>query len=155
MKIGITGDTHGSKSAIEDMLDLNMDFDMWLHTGDYFMDADFLRQKSKLPVIGVCGNNDVTYHKEDYQKIIKIQDKTILLLHGHRVKKSLAQEAKEQKADIVVYGHTHVANIFWQDDILFINPGSPAYPRQNTKPGFAYLQIEERQSPQAFYVKLN
>jgi Predicted phosphoesterase len=36
--------------------------------------------------------------------------------------------AKENGFDVFVYGHTHVADIKWEDKTLFINPGSATVP---------------------------
>ncbi len=36
--------------------------------------------------------------------------------------------AKENDLDVLVFGHTHKQFVKWEDDILFINPGSPTDP---------------------------
>ena len=41
MKIGITGDTHGSMQAMRKLLSVTPPVDLWLHTGDHAEDALF------------------------------------------------------------------------------------------------------------------
>ena len=50
MRIGITGDTHGSAQAIRRILQQTPPIELWLHTGDYAADAPtacMMRQASK------------------------------------------------------------------------------------------------------------
>jgi hypothetical protein len=58
--------------------------------------------------------------------------------------------AKENRFDVVVYGHTHIANILWEEKILYINPGSPTDPVGIlNKPSVALLKItRENITPQ-------
>lgn len=42
MRIGITGDTHGSAQAIRRILQQTPPIELWLHTGDYAADANRL-----------------------------------------------------------------------------------------------------------------
>jgi putative phosphoesterase len=55
--------------------------------------------------------------------------KKIFITHGHmyNVKSTLyelANEAISQKADIVLFGHTHNRYSEYRDEIHFLNPGS-------------------------------
>ena len=50
MRIGITGDTHGSAQAIRRILQQTPPIELWLHTGDYAADANRLQDASKLCV---------------------------------------------------------------------------------------------------------
>ena len=58
MKIGITGDTHGSKKAMRLVLGMAPPVDYWFHTGDYSQDGKFLAYETKLPLLSVAGNTD-------------------------------------------------------------------------------------------------
>ena len=53
MKIGITGDTHGSKQAIRQVLHAVPPVEYWFHTGDYSQDGRFLVAETKLPFMAV------------------------------------------------------------------------------------------------------
>ncbi len=56
MRIGITGDTHGSKEAIVKIVQYMLPVDLWLHTGDYSQDAELLQKLTEVPVIRDNGN---------------------------------------------------------------------------------------------------
>jgi hypothetical protein len=43
----------------------------------------------------------------------------------------------------VIYGHSHVAEITWQDGLLIFNPGSPYQPRGNRGASCGVLTIED------------
>jgi putative phosphoesterase len=47
------------------------------------------------------------------------------------------------KTRVLLYGHTHLAVINQQDDLLVINPGSPSMPRGGMPPSVAVLTAEE------------
>ena len=45
--------------------------------------------------------------------------------------------------DVLVYGHTHNSHVKWDENVLFINPGSPTNPIPPfiIKPSVALLKI--------------
>ena len=49
------------------------------------------------------------------------------------------KEARENKCDILVYGHTHVKKLEKKDNLIILNPGSPSRPRDYA-PSFAILE---------------
>jgi uncharacterized protein len=133
MRIGVISDTHGSKASIQRAVLAAGPVDMWLHAGDYSQDAGYLSQLTGRPVTAVAGNCDgLTDVRVD--EFIAVENKTIWLTHGHRYRaKERSAElivwARQYNADIVVYGHSHVADISWEGDLLLFNPGSTAHPR--------------------------
>lgn len=149
MRIGITGDTHGSIEAMEKIAKRKMKLDLWLHTGDFYSDADKLEEMVKTPVEAVLGNNDFANASVEYEKTFSHLGHKIFLTHGHKYTSSkLLYKAKEAEANIVVYGHTHIFEVLWFEDILFINPGSPAYPRGRSRSSFAVLELFENIMPE-------
>ena len=73
----------------------------------------------------------------------------ILAVHGHRYSlyngsRQIVQAAKNEKADVVIFGHTHFP--LWEINypyISVINPGSISRPRGMMPPGFAVLELEK------------
>lgn len=118
MKILILSDNH-SRS-------LDFDFskyDYIIHCGDYGNSYDVLNQTDALFVRGNC---DYDGPKEIFREI---NNKKVLVLHGdlYNVKyhyNSLIYKALSRNAHVVFFGHTHRADMFIEDNILFINPGS-------------------------------
>ena len=132
MRIGIMGDTHRHASSMGRAIENFKDCDMILHTGDNFVDANIIHEKTGIDIIAVKGNCDF----EDVEDEILFESggKSIFLCHGHRygVKHGmggLKKRAKELGADIVVFGHTHIPHFEEIDKMVFINPGSTSRPR--------------------------
>lgn len=73
-------------------------------------------------VRGNCDNNvnDILFDYP-YMKEIKINNKSALLTHGHLYTKNYLLGSNY---DIIISGHTHIANIEKENNKLFINPGS-------------------------------
>ena len=75
-----------------------------------------------------------------------MEGKRIFITHGHHfgVKNSLvALVAKglQEKADIILYGHTHIPKIEMLDGIWIINPGSFSLPKDSNKGTYAILEL--------------
>lgn len=154
MLIGITGDTHDVYQALEKIAKKGANVDCWLFTGDVLPDADMLSELTGKEVYAVGGNNDWGYSAEKYSNIIELEGFRVWLTHGHRYLYDLLGEARTREADIVVYGHTHVPDISWHEGMLFINPGSPAYPRRGSKKGFVRLGLCKGKKPSVEFIQL-
>ena len=115
MKIGITGDTHGSKQAIRQVLHAVPPVEYWFHTGDYSQDGRFLVAETKLPLLAVCGNTDLGEGKANVDEFITLAGQRIWLTHGHRYLhgyqvSELAWWARKLEADIVVFAPEEVTD---------------------------------------------
>lgn len=76
----------------------------------------------------------------------KVAGKNILLTHGNSFGvyygiSNLEQYAAQENADLVLFGHTHIANRTDSATATFINPGSCSLPRQGLPPSFALIKI--------------
>ena len=159
MKIGLTGDTHGSMQAMRRVIAAAPPVEQWLHTGDYGRDALYLKAQTGLPVTSVAGNCDVGDSSVNPDEFVTIEGFNIWLLHGHRYlhggdPQELVWWAHKLEADIVVFGHTHVPLVKWYGDVLLINPGSPAKPRSAEGATFGVLNVKAGQKPTADIIKL-
>lgn len=133
MKICVMGDSHGDIYAVKRVIGLCSDADYYIHLGDYYRDAEKVSKEIKKDIIYVKGNCDYS-SVVDSEKIITVGGKTIFITHGHNyhVKSGytdLCFKGMEVGADIVLFGHTHFAECFEEDGILFFNPGSVSQPR--------------------------
>ncbi|MDD4084765.1 MAG: metallophosphoesterase [Acholeplasmataceae bacterium] len=159
MRIGITGDTHGSKTAMRLLLKISPPVDYWLHTGDYGQDGSFLAAETKLPLIAVAGNTDPMANRANVDELFSLEGSRIWLTHGHNYMHGyetgeIAWWARRLEADIAVFGHTHVPLVKWYGQILLVNPGSPLSPRDGNRPSFAVLTLNEGQKPEAEILRL-
>lgn len=59
----------------------------------------------------------------------------MLLTHGHKFNTSALPPLR--KGDVLLHGHTHVATAqAFGDGNLYLNPGSPSIPKENTPRGY-------------------
>lgn len=146
MLVGIVSDTHRDKEAITKITRVLKDCDLIIHAGDNFVDGIELHKAMKKPVFGVVGNCDFEAREEELE--LEIESFKFYITHGHLYKVKNTTEFLEKKAQqlgakVVIYGHSHEANILLKDEILYINPGSPSKPRGKNVPTLAILKIKD------------
>jgi len=129
-KIGVVSDTH-SKRLPPQMLKDFQAVDFILHAGD-FADVSVLDELSKIKKVeGVCGNMDgaVLCQQLPKKRIIPCGPYQIGLTHGGGAPKKLLEKVKEifknDRVDVVVFGHSHHPMNEIINGVLFFNPGSP------------------------------
>lgn len=144
MRIGVVSDSHRNLYMLDRAIDQMGKVDMIIHLGDDYKDIIKVNEKYNLPIHYVVGNND--YNLEPvYEKTIRAEGKRIFITHGHKYDvyygiERLYFKALEEKADIILYGHTHRQSIERNGEMVFLNPGSAALPR-DSKPGCAVIEI--------------
>lgn len=162
MKIGIVSDSHGYTDALDAMLahEEAQDVEAWFFAGDIAPDAEYLEMVTDVPIYKVDGNNDWPRPVLPGVVIEDIAGHRIFLTHGHMFGVSFArgvlkQAAKEEGADIAIYGHTHVADIDDEDeDILVLNPGSVARPRDEERGSFMVMDLQKGKKPSVKLIRL-
>lgn len=125
MKILITSDIHGNKQSLEKIINKHQDCDYHLDAGDANLAVSKLKA---LNILSVKGNTDF-FHKLPKERILEIDNKRILLVHGHtfRIKwhfNNLYYYAQSLNVDICIYGHTHRQLLEEVEGIIYLNPGS-------------------------------
>jgi putative phosphoesterase len=94
----------------------------------------------------VAGNCD-SWWGEDLPSLITIPacGHRIMVTHGHRYSvpylNRLAEKAREKKADIVIFGHTHCYFMKKEDGILFLNPGAIRGCRDTGRPSYCLMVL--------------
>ena len=74
--------------------------------------------------------------------LIEANGLRLFLTHGHRFNTQTPPPLRE--GDVLVHGHTHVATALpFGNNNLFVNPGSPSIPKQNTPAGYIILDGRE------------
>ncbi|MGE5560732.1 MAG: YfcE family phosphodiesterase [Chloroflexota bacterium] len=146
MRIGAVSDTHGDVSAAVAAVRQMGDVAMVLHAGDHYRDGRELARRVSVPVRMVVGNCDLQV-PGPAELVIEAEGARILLTHGHnyRVKHrldTLAYRARELGVSAVVFGHTHTAEDFSEEGILFVNPGCLSFTRsRDGRRTFAVIEI--------------
>lgn len=133
MLIGVISDTHRYNWVIENAVKKLGLVDVLIHLGDNVQDIKEIKKYYKGKIINVKGNCDFSVDIPS-EKVEIIENKKFFITHGHRydVKYDISRlryRALEIGADVVLYGHTHISKISFEDGIWFVNPGSPAAPR--------------------------
>ncbi len=129
MRILVISDSHGKSYEIEKVIEAQPEAKHIFFLGDCVRDIEDLSfcyaDRNFHIVEGNCDGYTM-YKSCDAENIC---GKRILYTHGHTYsvksgKTRLIEWAKAQNADIVLYGHTHVAEGEYIDGVYFVNPGS-------------------------------
>ena len=131
MIIGVLSDTH-SLNIPSQVIERFKSVDLIIHAGD-ICDAQTLKMLKKIaPTTAVQGNmDDLTLKKElPLKEIITYGDLKIGVTHGHigdgrEALKNAMSSFKDDKMDVVIFGHSHQALNERVGDTLYFNPGSP------------------------------
>lgn len=138
--IGLISDTHGMlrKEVLENLKDCNL----ILHAGDIGKPEviDNLKDISNIEFIRGNCDKDKNIAKED--KVVDVHNKRIYLIHDIS---KINIDLKKENIDIVVYGHSHKSNIYEDDNILYINPGSVGPRRFKLPISMARLRVLENE----------
>lgn len=103
--------------------------DLVLHLGDHLQDAQRLSgYYPKLPLVAVPGNCD-GWTSDPLKRQLTLEGHTLLMSHGHlwQVKSgydAAIWEARQARADILLFGHTHSAYCEYLDGLWVMNPGT-------------------------------
>ncbi|EYE87561.1 phosphodiesterase [Fervidicella metallireducens AeB] len=152
MRIAIISDTHFHKNPdkIQSYIEKYFkDVDMIIHAGDYTNPKTVDILKSYKQFIGVWGNVDKDSTKEMLREteILKINGYKIGIFHGHGKNKTTIERAydkfKNEKVDIIVFGHSHSPTILTKGKVLMLNPGSLCYKRTERWHSFIIIELEK------------
>lgn len=151
MKIIVVSDTHRDFKSLLTVLKNNPDADLLIHLGDGESDFEDLSDiYPNFPMVYVGGNCDYGFH--DVKHVVKTREGVnIFCCHGHTfaVKSTLdilTAEAREEKCDIALYGHTHVPFCDIVNGIYVMNPGSAALPRGGSKCSYGMIRIDKNRA---------
>ena len=131
MIIGVLSDTHSLNIPLG-IIERFKSVDLIIHAGD-ICDVHTLKLLKKIaPTKAVQGNMDESAIKRELPlKEILFCDKVkIGLTHGHlgesrEALKNVIESFKDDKMDVVIFGHSHQALNEQIGSTLYFNPGSP------------------------------
>ena len=146
MRILLVSDTHGNQNALLKAHEAAGRCDAVIHLGDGEQDALLLEAvDDQIQLFQVAGNCDLgsTTPRELLCEFGKVR---LLLCHGDRygVKTGLSrliERGHAAEVDVILYGHTHLAQSVQLEGLLLINPGTLAAPA--TYRSYAILEITE------------
>ena len=146
MIIAVVSDTHRFHQPMQQVIRQLEGVDMLIHLGDVVEDVEYLTSKFSGKILNVRGNCDPGSFIAK-EKVEVIEGKKFFITHGDRynVKSSLMNlkyRAQEIGAEVVLFGHTHIALVEYEQGVWFINPGSPSI-GIDRKNSFALIEINE------------
>jgi putative phosphoesterase len=138
LTIGVLSDTHGQLAP--EVVDRIGGMDLVLHAGD--IDGPEILQALGKPdkVKAVRGNMDLGKWSQTlpHEEFVAAGDILIYMIHDlHRV----SIDPASADVRIVVSGHTHRPAAVQRNGVLYLNPGSPSFPRGGHKPSIAQIEI--------------
>lgn len=141
-KVLILSDSHGLTHELE-AIKARHQLQYMIHCGDSELDYQAHELEGFVKVAGNC-DFDANYPNEEK---ITIDDVTFFITHGHlyNVKANLmtlSYRAEEVGAQIVCFGHTHVAGAEKYNEQLIINPGSIRLPKVRKEKTYAIIEWE-------------
>jgi len=161
--VGLIADTHVPARArcIPKMVfKIFENVDFIVHAGDLVQLAVIDELEQLAPVLAVYGNMDGPEVSGALPKInsLKIYGWKIGVMHDPKTlfgRGKMREIAKQNGFNVLVYGHTHNANIKWEGTTLYINPGSPTNPMSSfiNKPSVALLKVtKEAITPEIVHI---
>lgn len=146
MRIVVFSDSHGNYDVLEKIMERHKDdADAFIHLGDGEREFELISYVySGKKLFFVSGNCDWGTDKPDYD-VADFDGKKIFFTHGARfgVKDNLDIAklfARKNGADILLYGHTHIAFTDYDDGLYIMNPGSCGRPREGL-PSYGIIDI--------------
>ncbi|WML45581.1 metallophosphoesterase [Neobacillus sp. PS3-40] len=143
-KILVVSDSHGLTSELEVLKKRHQhEVEMMIHCGDSQLMNGHMAISGFVTVLGNCD-----FGGYPLETIVEIAGRKIFVTHGHKysIKASLMTlnyRAKEVKADIVCFGHSHVVGAEMIEGTLFLNPGSLRLPRERLEKTYMILDLQD------------
>ncbi|WP_164668452.1 YfcE family phosphodiesterase [Virgibacillus doumboii] len=139
-KVLVISDSHGSTEELK-QIKARHSVEFMIHCGDSELDMDAPELEGFLKVAGNC-DFDTRFSQEQGSLI---EDLHFFFAHGHRhqVKSNLltvAYRAEEEGAQVICFGHTHIAGAEKVGNQLLINPGSTLLPRVRNEQTYALME---------------
>ena len=153
MKIGVMSDTHGSLTYFEKALDVLSDCDVLIHGGDilyhgprndipegYNPKGLISKINSLDNIIIARGNCDadvdqmvINHPIQSPYVMSQFGETRIVTTHGYTdSKEDTINKAKSMGADILILGHTHVKELYLDENLVVLNSGSTSIPKDGT-----------------------
>ena len=161
--VGLISDTHipvRARDIPKKVFEVFEGVDFIVHAGD-LVELSVIDELEQLaPVLAVYGNMDGSEIRGKLQKLnsVKVFDWKVGVTHDPGAlfgMKKMREIAKQNEFNVLVYGHTHNSSVKWEENTLFINPGSPTNPLPHfiAKPSVALLRItKEKITPQIIQI---
>lgn len=147
MRILVISDNHNRIASLEAALDDRPEAKHVIYLGDGLRSLEeIVPQYPDRTFHMVAGNCDFGFNPVT-ESLIELYGQRIFFTHGHNhsVKTSLSlliAAAKAGRANIALYGHTHIAYTGYENGLYIMNPGSIAC-SHNSANSYGYIDITD------------
>ncbi len=148
MRIVVFSDSHGKYDVLERIIERHLeDAELFIHLGDGEREFELISYVyTNKKMLFVSGNCDFSSSKPNYD-IVDVAGKKIFFTHGDGFGVKLGldsaiKEARKFHADILLYGHTHIPFVSYEDGLYIMNPGSCGRPRVGG-PSYGIIDITD------------
>lgn len=143
--ITVISDTHGQNThrLSNQALTAVQEAELVVHAGDFTTESvltAFETESTRL--VGVAGNSDTlsVQQRLPATRTVEHGGLRIAVVHGHdHSETSRSLFARQQRADLLVVGHSHTPMVRFPGEYTLLNPGSHAEPRGH-RPAYATLK---------------
>ncbi len=147
MRITVISDSHRNSCVIRKILEAQPASDMVFFLGDITADIEDMQYEYPNKIFNIVSGNCDFFSEYPTVGVANAAGHNILYTHGHTLSvkygiERLKNAAAERNCDIVLYGHTHVSRILYEDGIYIVNPGSCSQPRDG-RASYAVIDIEK------------
>lgn len=129
MRLLIVSDTHRDYNTLDKAILEQPRAEVVIHLGDGADDVDIVKAKYQDKMfIQVKGNCDFNSELPIYRNFI-IENTKFFITHGHMYNAKfdinrMCMAARENNADILLFGHTHIPFETYEEKLHIMNPGS-------------------------------
>jgi putative phosphoesterase len=147
VRIAVLADTHvprRAKTLPQKAWNIVQSADVILHAGDVLTERFLNELGQYAPVHAVRGNNDLQLETLPETLEISLEGVDIAIIHDSGGKTNRAKRMRKRfpKADIVIFGHSHIP-MNEREEIWLFNPGSPTDKRMQPKATMGLIEIEK------------
>lgn len=145
MKVLVVSDSHGDFSSLQKIYNHEKPLDLLIHLGDGVLEALLLQKKTGIKVEAVNGNNDPRGAFPE-ELCFNLNNTSIYLCHGHNLNlqaslKPLIRSARQEKAVLALFGHTHQNLLIKKRKLTLLNPGAVC---QWEHTSYAILELDDK-----------
>jgi len=146
MKVLMVSDSHGLENELQMLSRRHHDAEMFIHCGDSELSSGHPSLVGYKVVAGNCDMPSAGFHND---LIIDLDGHKLFVTHGHlynvkMTEMNMLYKAEEMGAEIVCFGHTHLAGSEQVGGHVLINPGSMRVPRGRREATYAVAILEKK-----------
>ena len=149
MRIVVISDSHRRSGVIDKILGAQTEARHIFFLGDNVSDMEDFEILYPDKIFHIVSGNCDGFSFYPNVGLEILEGKRIMYTHGHTYSvkygiTKLKEAAVNNQYDIVLYGHTHISSILYENEVYYVNPGSVSSPRDGSKASYAVIDITDK-----------